>query len=122
MQLQAMVFAKDLGHLVSFYSLLLGTDTIVETRDVGWAELVVGSTVLTLHAIPPHIAADIEITRPPHIREDTAIKLVVTLDRPALDEAALRTLGGLVIHRPWGGIDVVDPEGNVVGVVLSEPD
>ena len=84
--------------------------------------LLQGSGVeLVIHAIPRRIAAQITITRPPALREQTPIKpafLVADLDavraaatatggflKPA--EAAWR-IRGMVVLDGW------DPEGNVV--------
>lgn len=72
-----------------------------------------------MHAIPPEVAADIEIASPPEVREDTPIKLLFTVADPVQAAARLERLGAMVLRRPWGGVDVVDPEGNVFGLIAA---
>lgn len=115
----ALLYVKDLPRLVDFYAGLLGARPNESTRTDAWAEFALGSSMLGLHAIPAEIAATIEIGDPPEVREDTPIKLLLSLPAGADLDAALtriEALGATVLRRPWGGADVVDPEGNVVGL------
>ena len=70
---------------------------------------------LALHAIPPEMASQIEITDPPEMRSETPIKLIFRTG--GLDEVCsrLQSLGGAVLApRPPGSRDAVDPEENVL--------
>jgi hypothetical protein len=62
---------------------------------------------LGLHQIPAHIEVDTTA-----IREETPYKLCF-----AVEDAA--ALGIPLIQRPWGGVDGVDPEGNIIGLLES---
>lgn len=113
------LYAKDLAGLARFYEALLGL-----ARAHASPEMVVlngASMQMIVHAIPPAIAASIEITRPPLRREDTALKFFFTV--PSLAEARMRApaLGGEVLAQVWDGpgfrvCNAVDPEGNVFQV------
>ena len=77
MRLQlAMIYAKDLPLMAGFYGDTLGLKPIEGSRTESWVEFDAGGVVLGLHAIPSHIADQIEITSPPQVREETPIKLV----------------------------------------------
>ena len=106
----AILFVKDLERMSAFYADTLGLRMIAATRTENWAEFESG---LGLHAIPPHIAASIEITVPPQVREDTPIKLVFTVADVQAEHDRLRALGVDVTLRPWGVCEGVDPEGNL---------
>ncbi|MCX6603939.1 MAG: VOC family protein [Acidobacteria bacterium] len=105
-----MIFVKDLPRMAAFYRQALG-EVPVTTE-----ETYVEFSNLALHAIPPHIAGQFEITSPPEPREDTPIKLIFSVpDVPAACQR-LTALGAVIIPRPWGGFDALDPEGNVFGL------
>ena len=77
MRLQlAMIYVKDLPRMAGFYGDTLGLKLIEATRTESWVEFDAGGVVLALHAIPSHIADQIEITSPPLVREETPLKLV----------------------------------------------
>jgi predicted enzyme related to lactoylglutathione lyase len=71
--------------------------------------------LFALHAIPPGIANQIEITDPPEERSDVPIKLVFqTADMEAVC-ARLEKLGAKISPpRTSGSRDAVDPEGNIL--------
>ena len=98
---QAIVFVKDLERMASFYRDGLGLEEV--SRSQGWVAFAGG---VGLHQIPAHIDVDTS-----GAREDNAIKLVFDADIERLKAAGAR-----LIERPWGGIDGVDPEGNVFGI------
>ena len=101
---QAILFVKDLGAMADFYRDVLGLEETA--RGEGAIEFDAG---LMLHQIPPGIAELVDITR---VREDNPVKLVFDVDRSRLTSLKL-------LHRPWGGVDGVDPEGNVFGISLQ---
>ena len=102
--------------MAAFYGGVLGLAAIEDTRTDTWIEFHAGSVVFALHAIPPHIAEEIEIASPPVIRETTPIKLTFAVDDVAVECERLAALQVTIIRRPWGGYDGIDPEGNVFGL------
>ena len=97
----------------AFYGDTLGLKRIDETRTDSWVEFDAGSARLALHAIPAHIADQIEISSPPRVREKNPVKLVFVVDDAQSERARLEALGVVMVIRPWGSVDGVDPEGNV---------
>ncbi|MGJ5818935.1 hypothetical protein [Paludibaculum fermentans] len=100
-----------------FYSQVLGYGPVEESRQDTWLEFDTGLAKFSLHAIPPHIADQIEISDPPELREDTPFKLLWEAGDLEGELGRLRVLGIPLIQRPWGGWDGVDPEGNIFGIV-----
>ena len=115
MKLQlAMLFAKDMERMTTFYRDGLGLAVVPEQSSPGWTVFDAGGVQFALHAIPPHIARDIAIADPPQAREETPLKL--TFQTTDLDAACARVsrLGGqLLPPRGSGSRDALDPEGNV---------
>lgn len=110
-----MLYVKDLPRMAAFYAVLLGCEP-VKLNDQ-WAEFKLSSgAILGLHAIPASIAETIVITDPPAIREETPIKLVFETADAAAEAARLEQQGVILIQRPWGSWDGLDPEGNVFGL------
>jgi predicted enzyme related to lactoylglutathione lyase len=118
----AMIFAKDVDRLIAFYRDGMGLTPVPGESSPGWVVFDAGGARFALHAIPPEIARDIEITDPPQDRSNGAIKL--TFATAELDAvcARLTGLGGkLRPERASGSRDVVDPEGNIVNIVQLKP-
>lgn len=113
------VFAKDKPRVSAFYRRTLGLEA-VETAP--GHDLLRGPGIeLVIHAIPPGVAARIDVVTPPLVRENTAFKpAFVVEDLEAVRAAAEETGGGLKpIEAVWtirGAtvLDGWDPEGNVV--------
>jgi catechol 2,3-dioxygenase-like lactoylglutathione lyase family enzyme len=119
---QAMIFAKDLARMTAFYRDGLGLREIPESRQDGWVEFDAGGTLLALHEIPAHIAANIEIETPPEARSETPIKLVFESEEVEAARAHLISHGAVMFEpRAWGGCDGLDPEGNVFQIVRKKP-
>jgi predicted enzyme related to lactoylglutathione lyase len=112
----AVIYVVDLERSVMFYASLLAIDRI--HADTDHVVLANADVELVIHAIPAQHAVEIVIASPPESREDTPIKLVLTvesLDRCA--ESAART-GGRLFEQAWHwrGFrlrDGCDPEGNI---------
>jgi catechol 2,3-dioxygenase-like lactoylglutathione lyase family enzyme len=115
-----MIYAKDIEAMAAFYGGVLGLTPIDEARTESWVEFEAGPLRFALHAIPAHIAEQIEIASPPVPREDEPVKLSFEVDDLEVELSRLRSLDVTVLHRPWGGCDGVDPEGNVFGIVARE--
>lgn len=111
-----MIFVKDLDRMVAFYRDTLGLTLIESTRLPDWAEFDTGAATFSLHAIPAEIARDIHIPNPPEPRETDPVKLSFEVDDPASERRRLESLAVPLLHRPWGAYDLVDPEGNVIGI------
>jgi mRNA interferase ChpB len=113
------VFAKNKKRVSVFYRRTLGLHVAEEQAS---HDLLVGSGVeLVIHAIPRKYAADIKISKPPRVREDTPFKPSFYVnDLAAVRSAAVAAGGGLKpIEQAWlirGAtvLDGHDPEGNVV--------
>jgi predicted enzyme related to lactoylglutathione lyase len=112
----AMLYVNDLPRMVAFYGELLRVVPLAKTRTESWAEFETGGARFGLHAIPAHIAAAIKIASPPVAREDTPIKLMFEVDDLEGELTRIEALGVSVIRRPWGVLDVVDPESNIFQV------
>jgi predicted enzyme related to lactoylglutathione lyase len=120
----AVVYAKDLDRMVTFYAALgLAVD---EARRGDFAVLTGPDLELSVVQIPAHIASRIQLSDPPQPRESTPIKLVFFVS--SIDEALVAThsLGGRSKEgskrwrfRGHAVQDAVDPEGNVYQ--LREP-
>lgn len=113
------IYAKDLPRLAGFYESLLGMSRVHAASDL--VVLRSPDIQLTLHAIPPALAASISISSPPARRVDAALKFFFTV--PSIAEAMARApaLGGEVLPEQWRGpgfrvCNAVDPEGNIFQV------
>jgi predicted enzyme related to lactoylglutathione lyase len=112
----AMVYVKDLPRMRAFYSEMLGVKPSNDTWTDSWTEFDAGGIRFALHAIPPEIANQIEITSPPRVRGQNPVKLIFEVDDVEAERARLELLGTTMVQRPWGAWDGVDPEGNVFGI------
>jgi len=115
----AMIFVKDFDRMVAFYRDTLRLPLVEDTRMADWAEFDTGTARLSLHAIPAHHAADITISSPPQPREESPTKLFLETADAEAEIARLEALGVPVIRRPWGGRDLIDPEGNILALVTA---
>lgn len=113
------IYAKDLPRLAGFYESFLGMSRVHATSDL--VVLRSPDIQLTVHAIPPAIAASISVSRPPARRDNAALKFFFTV--PSIAEAAANApaLGGEVLPEQWQGpgfrvCNAVDPEGNIFQV------
>ncbi len=120
---RALIFVKNLDLMASFYGGTLGLESIDDSRTESWAEFNAGKIRIILHAIPPHVAANIEITLPPRTREENPIKLIFEVDDLDAEMKRLHSEGVTIVKRPWGACDFVDPEGNIFQIlgVKSSP-
>ena len=113
------VYAKDLQNVAGFYQALLGMSRLRES-----GELVILDSAdlqLTVHVIPPAIAASITISKPPARRESAAYKFFFTVADLAEATRTAASLGGEVLPEEWHGPgfrvrNAVDPEGNIFQV------
>ncbi len=110
------IYAKDPDRLAAFYQAVLGMVAAHRTDEM----IVLRSPDLQLlvHAMPPHVAAQVVITSPPRLRDSAAIKFFVTVASLAAAHDSAHALGGEVFTEQWRGAGFVvrnasDPEGNI---------
>lgn len=118
------IYAKDLSRLAKFYESFLGMTRAHATPDL--VVLRSPDIQLTLHAMPPAIAASITISDPPAKRDNTALKFFFTVPSLAQAQDLAPSLGGEVLQEQWRGpgftvCNAVDPEGNIFQVRESAP-
>lgn len=111
-----MLFVRDLPAMQQFYTEVLGLAPLAEAPREGYVRLNAGGVILSLHAIPAHIAREFEISVPPVPREDSPFKLIFSVSEPEALRRKLESLSLPILERPWGGWDFSDPEGNVLSV------
>jgi predicted enzyme related to lactoylglutathione lyase len=114
----AVLYAKDLDHLVEFYSSVAGIEQ--KSVDKGFAVLGAKPSQFIIVRVPKRIADTIDIATPPEPREDTPLKLVFGVEDIAHARDRAAELGGAmnVVEREWEFdgtkvCDGYDPEGNV---------
>ena len=113
------VFAKSVKKLSAFYIRTLGLEVLESARS---HQLLRGNGYeIVVHAIPAKYAREIQITKPPVLREDSAMKpSFVVPDLAALRLAVVATGGWLKPEemawtiRGHKVLDGCDPEGNVL--------
>jgi predicted enzyme related to lactoylglutathione lyase len=118
----AMIFAKDLKRMAEFYHEALGLPLAPGPSAPGRVELDAGGVRLALHAIPPRVARQIEITHPPRAREETPLKLLFEVDDLHAVRRRLVQFGATMFEPRSSGIcDGLDPEGNVFSLLPLDP-
>ena len=113
------VFAKSVKKLSAFYIRTLGLEVLESARS---HQLLRGNGYeIVVHAIPAKYAREIQITKPPVLREDSAMKpSFVVPDLAALRLAVVATGGWLKPEemawtiRGHKVLDGCDPEGNIL--------
>jgi len=113
------VFAKSVKKLSAFYIRTLGLEVLESARS---HQLLCGNGYeVVVHAIPAKYAREIQITKPPVLREDSAMKpSFVVPDLAALRLAVVATGGWLKPEemawtiRGHKVLDGCDPEGNIL--------
>jgi predicted enzyme related to lactoylglutathione lyase len=114
----AVLYAKDLGRLVEFYSSVAGIEP--QASEEAFAVLGPEPSQFVIVRMPKRIAQIIHIVTPPEPREDTPIKLVFGVKDIAHARDRAAELGGAMksVEREWEfkGVKVCDghdPEGNI---------
>lgn len=123
-QAGAVIFAKDLQRVATFYEKLLGLPAVHSESD--HVVLASAQCEFVIHAIPKTIADTLTIAVPPERRTETPIKLYFFVASIAEARLKAAALGG-ELNSPkseWDALgfracDVHDPEGNVLQ--LREP-
>jgi predicted enzyme related to lactoylglutathione lyase len=117
----AVIFAKDVSRLAHFYREVIGLKEVHADKD--HAVLDERGFQLVIHGIPGRIAAQIEISEPPQVRENTPIKICLPVSRIEEARSKAAGLGGKIgaKNKEWEArgfraCDGYDPEGNVFQV------
>jgi len=118
------VYAKDLSRMAAFYQAVLGLEPVQPSHEL--VVLRAPGIELLLHAIPAHIAAEIDISVPPIPREDAALKFFFTVPSLAAAAGIAARHGGEVLAAHWRGPgfrvrNAVDPEGNIFQLREASP-
>jgi predicted enzyme related to lactoylglutathione lyase len=115
----AVLFAKDIQRVARFYAELVPMTVALAEQDV--IVLEAERHQLVVHAIPNHIAEQIEIAVPPARRTEVPVKLIFAVASIADARARAPALGGELNPpsvawqaRGFVACDGHDPEGNVV--------
>jgi catechol 2,3-dioxygenase-like lactoylglutathione lyase family enzyme len=117
----AVLYVADLASMVRFYESVLGLRPIdSEHRDV-WQEFDAGPFRLGLHQIPKELLGTNGSASVGAPRERTPIKLVLAVSDVDAERNRLEALGVTTLVRAWGGIEIVDPEGNIFGLTQAIP-
>jgi hypothetical protein len=119
------IFAKNKARVSAFYR---STLDLVAFEEASSHDVLRGHGLeVVVHAIPRKIAAEIKITRPPTVRDETPIKPTFVVASLEAVRAAAQVTGGYL--KPLEGawhfrgatvLDGHDPEGNVVQ--FKQPD
>lgn len=117
----AVVFAKEIERIADFYRIVLGMSLIHSDKD--HVVLDGDGFQLVIHGIPKEIAATIEITTPPSVREAIPIKICLPVESIQTSRERADELGGQIRPRKnewqargFRACDGFDPEGNVFQV------
>ena len=115
----AVLYVSDLPAMTKFYAEVLGLEPIAGDHADVWREFHAGAFRLGLHQIPRDILENLQ--PPPSVtpRERTPIKLVFAVPDVEMARTKLEAVGVMVLVRPWGGCEVVDPEGNIFGLTRA---
>lgn len=115
----AVIFAKNLAKLVSFYEQLVPMTVLHSYQD--YTVLDSQTMQLVIHAIPPQFAEQLDITEPPELRTNMPIKLCIPVASLATARATAANVGGQLYapEQEWQAgsfraCDGYDPEGNII--------
>lgn len=118
---RAVLFAKDLTAIVTFYCDVLGMTR--SSGDDSHSILELRGFDLIVHRIPEHVAQGIEIGQPPVRRAGSAMRLDYVVENLEHSRKLAKSLGGEIDESPppWADAETslrlgCDPEGNVFGV------
>lgn len=107
----AMLFVSDFDRMADFYTRIMRLAPI--SRTAGWIEFQTGDCRFALHAVPPEHRCE---TSTNDAREQAPLRLDFGVADVDGEAARLQALGVQIITRSWGATDIVDPEGNILGL------
>jgi len=112
----AVLYVIDLPTMKDFYADVLGLSPIAGDHADVWQEFHAGAFRLGLHQIPHEILKDLQPPASVPPRERNPIKLVFAVPDVDKERRRLENLNVMLLVRPWGGCEVMDPEGNIFGL------
>lgn len=112
-----LIYAKQLDVVSAFYERVLGARVVHADGELQVLQSPDGQ--LIIHAIPPQVAASIDVAVPPAPRQEQAIKPFFTVERLDEAERTAAACGGTVFGPVWDAPgmrvrNVCDPEGNII--------
>ena len=114
----AVLFAKDVRKLANFYATVF--DMEISEEEQTHELLTIEGFELVIHGIPQAVARQIEISSPPIVREDSAMKICLPVESLADARRIVEANGGQLAAkskeweaRGFRACDGYDPEGNV---------
>jgi catechol 2,3-dioxygenase-like lactoylglutathione lyase family enzyme len=111
----AVIFVRDLTTMTAFYRDVLGLLPLGEDATETWIEFAAGRCRVGLHSIPAHLS-DVGAIPTWQPREHCPIRLDFAVPNLEAERQRLEAAGVRLLVRPWGALDIVDPEGNVLGL------
>lgn len=123
-KVSAVIFAKDLQKMASFYREVFGAR--VSRSDAHHELLELAGFHLVVHQIPHELAKSIVISSPPERLESNAVRLNFPVADIVRARRNAQRLGGQIDDRPpaWATDESLflgfDPEGNVIGVTPAK--
>ncbi|OWY26641.1 hypothetical protein [Herbaspirillum robiniae] len=122
----AVLFAKDVARLAAFYAQVLAV--VPKHAEAEKVVIEAEQFLLVIHAIPPAVAANVQIVSPPVLRENVPVKLFLPVRSLAQARIRAQSQGGGLkpVEAEWSGPDFracdgFDPEGNVVQFREAQP-
>jgi len=115
----AVLYVANLTSMAKFYADVFGLRPIPGEHGDVWREFHAGAFRLGLHQIPREYLGTGGAVAPVTPREHTPIKLVFEVPDLEKVRTQLESLGVRVLVRPWGGCEVIDPEGNIFGLTQA---
>ena len=119
--LTTMILANDHDAMVTFYRSGFGLEAVDTPHSSDGYTVLVGDDIrISIHVVPPDIAARIPIADPPEPRSKTAMKLLFEVhDVSATCDRLVRLGAQLFEANDEDAMDVCDVEGNVLRVMLA---
>ena len=115
----AVLYVADLPAMTKFYADVLGLAPVAGDHGDVWQEFQAGWFRLGLHQIPRELLGKGGPASAATPRERTPIKLVFAVSDVEEERTRLAARGVTTLVRPWGGCEVVDPEGNIFGLTQA---
>src|SRR5262249_29627515 len=115
----AVLYVVDLPSMARFYSDVFGLPPTVGDHADVWQEFQAGTFRLGLHQIPRDLLENLRLAPSFTPRDRNPIKLVFAVPDVEQTRSKLESHGVKILIRPWGGCEVVDPEGNIFGLTQS---
>jgi len=120
--LTTMILANDHDAMVTFYRSGFGLEAVDTPHSSDGYTVLAGDDIrISIHVVPPDIAAQIPIADPPVPRSRTAVKLLFEVPDVSAACDRLAGLGAQLFETDdEDAVDVCDVEGNVLRIMLAD--